>query len=95
MKRQGPLAGIVLGLSYNTLYAQRKVQRSTGQNVAPVTMATKRIQTAPCSMWFGYSTGIMRSPWIFPLGPDNRFEPGMADRGQPTHFVPEWRKVRI
>ena len=23
-----------------------------------------------------------------PIGPDNHFEPGEPDRGQPTHFLP-------
>ncbi len=35
---------------------------------------------------FGY---INRNPTAIdiPIGPDNGFEPGAADRGQPTHFL--------
>src|SRR5262249_3956719 len=36
--------------------------------------------------------GYMNTNWLqefeIPVGADNRFEPGEADRGQPTHFYP-------
>ena len=59
------LAGIVLGLSYNGLSAQRKVQRSTGQNVAPVYDGYEANRDGTYWMWL-ISTGIMRSPWRSP-----------------------------
>jgi hypothetical protein len=43
-------------------------------------------------MWFGYFNRNHEEALDVPIGPDNRFEPGAADRGQPTHFVPQWQK---
>ncbi len=86
------LAGIVLGLACSTLYAQRKVQRSAGQNVAPVYDGYEANPDGTYSMWFGYFNRNHEESLEIPIGPDNRFEPGVADRGQPTHFVPEWQK---
>ena len=37
-------------------------------------------------MVFGYLNRNYEEQPIIPVGPNNRFEPGSADRGQPTHF---------
>jgi hypothetical protein len=44
------------------------------------------------ALWFGYLNRNQEEHLEIPIGPDNRFEPGPADRGQPTHFVPLWQK---
>jgi hypothetical protein len=36
----------------------------------------------------GYYNRNWTSEIDVPIGPNNRFEPGEADRGQPTHFMP-------
>jgi len=36
---------------------------------------------------FGYFNRNYEELLDIPVGPDNRFEPGPADRGQPTHFL--------
>jgi hypothetical protein len=36
----------------------------------------------------GYYSRNWEDPIEVPIGPNNRFEPGPPDRGQPTHFVP-------
>ena len=36
---------------------------------------------------FGYFNRNHEEHLDIPVGPDNRFEPGPADRGQPTHFL--------
>ena len=38
------------------------------------------------SLVFGYFNRNYEEYLDIPVGPDNRFEPGPADRGQPTHF---------
>ena len=40
------------------------------------------------SLVFGYFNRNYDEHLDIPVGPENRFEPGPADRGQPTHFVP-------
>ena len=35
-------------------------------------------------MWFGYMNRNFEEVLDLPVGPDNKFEPGAADRGQPT-----------
>ena len=37
---------------------------------------------------FGYFNRNYREALDIPVGPNNRFEPGPADQGQPTHFLP-------
>ncbi len=41
------------------------------------------------SILFGYHNRNTTQSFEIPIGPDNRFEPGDPDRGQPTHFRPE------
>ena len=40
------------------------------------------------SLVFGYFNRNYDEHLDIPVGPENRFEPGPADRGQPTHFLP-------
>ena len=40
------------------------------------------------SLVFGYFNRNYEERLDIPVGPSNRFEPGPADRGQPTHFLP-------
>jgi len=37
---------------------------------------------------FGYMNKNWEEEMDVPVGPDNGFQPGAADRGQPTHFFP-------
>jgi hypothetical protein len=39
-------------------------------------------------MFFGYMNTNWLEEFDIPVGPDNSFEPGGADQGQPTHFYP-------
>ena len=74
------------------LGAQRTVQRISGQNVAPVFDGYETNPDGTYTLWFGYRNRNLEEHLDVPIGSDNRFEPGPADRGQPTHFVPEWQK---
>jgi hypothetical protein len=85
-------AGVLLFLSDPSLGAQRRVQRLSGQNVAPVYDGYEVNPDGTFSLWFGYFNRNHEEALEIPIGPDNRFEPGAADRGQPTHFVPQWQK---
>ena len=70
-----------------------------GQNVAPAFEGWERNEDGSFSFLFGY----MNRNWLeevdVPVGEDNAFSPGPADRGQPTHFLPRRNrfvfKVRV
>jgi hypothetical protein len=86
-------AGVLFGLSQPAdVGAQRKVQHIRGQNVAPVFDGYEPNPDGTFSLWFGYLNRNLEEHVEVPVGADNAFEPGPADRGQPTHFVPSWQK---
>ena len=65
-----------------------QMQHARGQNVVPLyrgwyTGADGRTYTA-----FEYLNRNSAETLEIPIGPDNAFTPGPADRGQPTHFLP-------
>ncbi len=72
---------------------------SQGQNVAPAFEGWERNEDGSFTFLFGY----MNRNWLeevdVPVGEDNAFSPGPADRGQPTHFLPRRNrfvfKVRV
>jgi hypothetical protein len=86
------IAALFLASSMRPLDAQRKVQVLRGESVAPVYDGYEENPDGTYSMWFGYFNRNHEEELDIPIGPDNRFEPGPEDRGQPTHFVPSWQK---
>ena len=70
-----------------------------GQNVAPAFEGWEKNEDGSFNFLFGY----MNRNWLeeidVPVGEDNMFSPGPADRGQPTHFLPRRNrfvfKVRV
>jgi hypothetical protein len=72
---------------------------SAGQNVAPGFEGWEPNPDGSFNLIFGY----MNRNWLeeidAPVGPENNFSPGPADRGQPTHFLPRRNrftfKVRV
>jgi len=64
----------------------------TGQGVAPVYEGFDINPDGTYNMWFGYMNRNFEEQLDVPVGADNKFEPGAADRGQPTHFDPRRRK---
>jgi len=72
--------------------SDRFVERLNGQTVAPAYDGFETNPDGTYSMWFSYFNRNRDERLDVPLGPDNRFEPGPLDRGQPTHFVPLWQK---
>jgi len=63
-----------------------RVQRSSGDSVQPVFDGWQRFPDGTISMWFGYYNRNLQEEVDVPIGPDNSFNAGGADRGQPTHF---------
>src|SRR5579862_2718489 len=59
----------------------------TGQGVAPVYEGFDANADGSFNMWFGYMNRNYEEELDIPVGPNNSFQPGPADRGQPTHFA--------
>jgi len=59
-----------------------------GQNVQPVFEGWQKNPDGTFTMYFGYLNRNHQEEPIIPVGPSNLFEPGDADRGQPTYFYP-------
>ncbi len=58
----------------------------SGRTVTPVFEGWYRNADGTFSLSFGYFNRNYAETLHIPIGPDNFFEPGPADRGQPTHF---------
>jgi hypothetical protein len=59
-----------------------------GLTVTPVYEGWYRNPDGSFSLSFGYFNRNAAEVLEIPVGPDNFFEPGPANRGQPTHFQP-------
>ena len=67
---------------------------TSGQTVAPIFDGWSRNPDGTYEMHFGYINRNYVEELHVPLGPDNRFEAGEVDQGQPTFFYPRvYRKV--
>jgi len=64
------------------------LHHARGELVAPVFEGWFRDETGTLMLSFGYFNRNFEQELDIPIGPDNRIEPGPADQGQPTHFVP-------
>ncbi len=59
-----------------------------GRSVTPVYEGWYENPDGTYSLSFGYFNRNTEEELDIPIGPNNRFEPGNPDRGQPTHFMP-------
>ena len=87
---------LIAGVCFEVAAAQT-YQR--GQNVAPAFEGWERNEDGSFSFLFGYMNRNWSEQIDVPVGEDNSFSPGDADRGQPTHFLPRRNrfvfKVRV
>jgi len=92
--RIGAVIALSIGLTPDLrTAAQSNVQQPvyqtrhwTGQGVAPVYEGWDQNPDGTFNMWFGYMNRNFEELLDIPVGADNRFDPGPADRGQPTAF---------
>jgi hypothetical protein len=61
---------------------------NTGQDVVPVYEGWLRNPEGTFTFVFGYFNRNWKEELVIPAGVDNKLEPGPADRGQPTYFLP-------
>ncbi|HYA16095.1 MAG TPA: hypothetical protein VEF06_01445 [Bryobacteraceae bacterium] len=59
----------------------------SGQGISPAYEGYDTNEDGSFNMWFGYMNRNYEETPDIPVGPDNNFSPGPADRGQPTHFL--------
>lgn len=65
------------------------------QNVVPVYEGWEQNSDASFTLVFGYYNRNWEEELDIPIGPDNNFEPGGADIGQPTHFLPKRNRFLV
>lgn len=64
------------------------IPHDVGQSVNPVFEGWYPNEDGTFTLSFGYFNRNYEQALDIPAGAANRFEPGPADRGQPTHFLP-------
>jgi hypothetical protein len=69
-----------------TYIPQEKFAR--GQDVVPSYDGYLKNPDGTFTMVFGYMNRNYEEELVIPTGPDNKLEPGVADQGQPTYFLP-------
>jgi hypothetical protein len=89
-----PLRAIILAMflpgvagAQNSL-VDAPLPHATGQSVSASFEGWYPNPDGSRSLVFGYFNRNYEERLDIPVGPNNRFEPGPADRGQPTHFLP-------
>jgi hypothetical protein len=66
----------------------QQYMRLRGLSVAPAYEGWRPNPDGTFEIIFGYMNSNWEEEFDLPVGADNHFEPGAADRGQPTHFFP-------
>ena len=61
---------------------------ASGQSISPAFEGWGRNPDGSFNLIFGYMNRNWEAQPDLPIGADNNFSPGDADRGQPTHFLP-------
>ena len=69
-----------------TYIPQEKFAR--GQDAVPSYDGFLKNADGTFTLVFGYMNRNYEEELVIPAGPDNKLEPGMADQGQPTYFLP-------
>jgi hypothetical protein len=68
--------------------AQTRFAYSSGQPLSPAYEGWWPNDDGSFTLFFGYMNTNWLQEFDVPVGPDNHFEPGNPDQGQPTHFYP-------
>ncbi len=64
------------------------IRHDRGQSVSPVYEGWYPLPDGAIAASFGYFNRNWAEEVRIPVGPDNRIQPGAADQGQPTYFLP-------
>jgi hypothetical protein len=83
------LAAVALAAGCATVALRAQVLTySKGQPISPAFEGWEQDPDGSKYFVFGYMNKNWEEEMDIPVGPDNGFQPGAADRGQPTHFFP-------
>jgi len=87
-----PIA-IVVAIAAATLFAQTQstevhTRFNSGQSITPIYEGWERVPDGSFNMVFGYLNRNHVEQISLPVGAQNNFDPGPADRGQPAYFYP-------
>lgn len=94
MRRAFQAAAVLAGLVVLLGVAPAGFQTyHSGQNLQPVFEGWERNPDGSFNMVFGYLNRNYEEHLDIPVGPDNFFEPGGADQGQPTFFYPRRQRI--
>ena len=85
--RRLPLAGLA-ALAIGQSVAAQSLTYTKGQNVAPAYEGWEQAPDGTKYFLFGYLNRNWEEEIDVPVGPENGFNLGGADQGQPTHFLP-------
>lgn len=86
-------AAVVIALATASLVAQTQstelhIRFKSGQQIVPIYEGWERVPDGSFNMVFGYLNRNHVQELAVPVSAQNGFEPGPADRGQPTYFYP-------
>jgi hypothetical protein len=85
-----PAAGLLAQSGLDPFGSRR---RATGAPVAPVFEGWEPNRDGTFNLYFGYQNRNWQEEVDIPVGDSNFFSPGPLDRGQPTHFLVNRRKL--
>ncbi len=90
------LSTLLVALTYEGVAAQSYTR---GQTVSPAFEGWEQNEDGSFDFVFGYMNRNWLEELDVPVGSENMFSPGLADQGQPTHFLPRRNrfifKVRV
>ncbi len=81
------LAGLCLALLLaRILTTSAQVRYARGQDISPTFEGWEHNRDGTYTLHFGYFNRNSQEEFDIPIGPDNNFDLGSGDQGQPTHF---------
>jgi plastocyanin len=99
VKRPLLAAAVALAAAAGVPLVAQSLTYTRGQNVAPAYEGWEQAADGTKYFLFGYMNRNWEEEIDVPIGPDNSFDVGGADQGQPTHFLPRRNrfvfKVRV
>ncbi len=88
VKRRIMAVGLLAGLSMLAADVMAQQTYRSGQHIEPAYEGWRRQEDGSINLIFGYHNENWEEKLDIPIGENNFFSPGDADRGQPTHFLP-------
>jgi hypothetical protein len=95
--RRPVAAAVALVLMCAAVGTRAQIRYERGQDVGPTYEGWQRNADGSYSLYFGYYNRNAAEALDVAIGPDNSFDLGDGDQGQPTHFYPgrRWWVFRV